>query len=246
MILQASNVTKSYGKVQKKNGFTLHIDSFEVQEGSFTAILGPNGSGKSTFLESVMNLIFAEEGAITLLGKDHKEKSSRREVSYLPENFSFPKKLTVRRMLQLFGDLSEPRQPDREPQISELAEAFNVDYLDKKMKNLSKGMRQTAALMHTFLGHRKFYILDEPFNGLDAVQKKAILDYIFSRKQRENISILITTHILSDIEKTCNKLYLIRGGSIINAATREEMRQQFGSVEEYYLSHFESKKPVQP
>jgi ABC-type multidrug transport system ATPase subunit len=246
MILQAHNVSKTYGNSLKKDRFTLHIDSFEVQEGSFTAVLGPNGSGKSTFLKTVMNLIFADKGTITLLGKDHKEKASRRNLSYLPENFSFPEKLTVRQMLHIYGDLSEPGQPDREAQINQLAEAFSVNYLDKKMKDLSKGMRQTAALMHTFLGHRTFYILDEPFNGLDAVKKKAILDYIFERRERENISILITTHILSDIEKTCDKLYLIRDGRIINAATREEMKQQFGSVEEYYLNHFESQKPVQP
>jgi ABC-type multidrug transport system ATPase subunit len=246
MILRASNVSKTYGNSLKRDKFTLHINSFEVQEGSFTAVLGPNGSGKSTFLKTVMNLIFADEGTIALLGKGHKDKSSRRNLSYLPENFSFPEKLTVRQMLHIFGDLSEPGQPDRERQINQLAEAFNVDYLDKKIKNLSKGMTQTAALMHTFLGHRTFYILDEPFNGLDAVKKKAILDYIFERRERDNISILITTHILSDIEKTCDKLYLIRDGSIINAATREEMKQQFGSVEEYYLNHFESKKPVQP
>jgi ABC-type multidrug transport system ATPase subunit len=246
MILQVQNLTKTYGNSRNKKNFTLHIDSFEVQEGSFTAILGPNGSGKSTFLKTVMNLIFADEGNITLLDKNYKDKTSRRELSFLPENFSFPEKLTVREILNIFGDLSEPGQPDRDTQIEQLAEAFNVDFLDKKMKNLSKGMTQTAALMHTFLGHRKFYILDEPFNGLDAVQKKAILTYIFERQQRENISILITTHILSDIEKTCDKLYLIRNGGIINSATRAEMKQQFGSVEEYYLNYFESKNPVQP
>jgi ABC-type multidrug transport system ATPase subunit len=245
MILQAKNVTKTYKGSRKKKGFTLHIDSFKVQEGSFTAILGPNGSGKSTFLKTVMNLIFANEGDITLLGKDHKDKTSRQDLSYLPENFSFPEKLTVRQMLHIFGDLSEPGQHDREAQINQLAAAFNVDYLDKKLKDLSKGMTQTAALMHTFLGNRKFYILDEPFNGLDAVQKKAILHYIFDRQQRENIAILITTHILSDIEKTCDKLYLIRNGEIINAATREEMKQQFGSVENYYLNYFEPKNPAQ-
>ncbi|HYW35118.1 MAG TPA: ABC transporter ATP-binding protein [Balneolaceae bacterium] len=245
MILQASNVSKTYGKTRKKGAFTLNIDSFEVPEGSFTAILGPNGSGKSTFLKLILNLRFVDQGSIKLFGESHTQKAARRKVSYLPENFSFPENFTVRQMLHLFQELDPDDDNNDDEQIEQLAKAFNVDYLDKRMKDLSKGMLQTAALMHTFLGHRQFYILDEPFNGLDAVQKKSIMDYIFDRQRRENISILITTHILSDIEKTCDNLHLIRDGAIIDSATKEEINNQFGSVEQYYLSYFESKNSVQ-
>jgi ABC-type multidrug transport system ATPase subunit len=178
------------------------------------------------------------------MGADHKHKEAREHVSYLPENFSFPENFTVKEMLHTFAELKNGSPSQLNSRIKELADAFNVNYLDKKIKNLSKGMTQTTALMHTFLSDDRFYILDEPFNGLDAVQKKAIMDYIFTLQEERNISILITTHILSDIDKTCDSLYLIKDGSIINAASKEEIQKQFGSVEEYYLNHFENKKAV--
>jgi len=241
MILKAQNVAKTYSS---RDDFSLQIDNFTIAEGSFTAMLGPNGSGKSTFLKIILDLLFADSGDITLLGTNHKNKLARDKVSYLPENFSFPKSFTVGEMLHAFADLKTSPPPNLDQCISDLAEAFNVDYLDKKMKGLSKGMRQTAALMNTFLYDDRFYILDEPFNGLDAVQKKAIMDYIFQQQEERNITVLITTHILSDIDKTCDTLHLIKDGSIINSASKAEIQEQFGNVEEYYLNHFESANPV--
>lgn len=241
MILKAQNVTKTF----KKSGgdqFRLQVDNIEIPEGSFTAILGPNGSGKSTFLKIILDLFFADSANISLMGTDHKQKEARSRVSYLPENFSFPDNFTVRQMLHSFAHLKDKPITNIERKIIDLAEAFNVDFLDKKIKTLSKGMTQTAALMHTFLADDQFYILDEPFNGLDAVQKKAIMDYIFALQNHRNISILITTHILSDIDKTCDSLYLIKNGSIINSATKADIQEEFTSVEDYYLSHFETQK----
>ncbi len=244
MVLQAKGISKTY-KSKKFEGFTLNINSLEIEEGSFAAILGPNGSGKSTFIKLVLDLLFLDEGQIELFGIDHKNKEARQKVSYLPENFSFPKKMTVKQMLKAFDEITPESKESIENRISTLAEAFNVDYLNKKIKDLSKGMRQMTALMYTFLGDARFYILDEPFNGLDAVKKKTVMEYIFDLQQNENITVLITTHILSDIEKTCDTIHLIRNGSIIQSATKEEINTQFDSVEEYYLNHFDTIKPVQ-
>lgn len=243
MVLKADNVSKTFNK-SGTDAFHLQIDNFEISEGSFTAMLGPNGSGKSTFLKIILDLLFADSGQITLMGKNHKEKESRAHVSYLPENFSFPENFTVEEMLRSFANLKPTAPAYLDSKITELADTFDVSYLDKKMKNLSKGMEQMAALMHTFLSDDKFYILDEPFNGLDAVKKKAVMDYIFRLQEEQNISILITTHILTDIEKTCDSLHLIKDGAIINSATKSQIRSQFGSVEKYYLNHFETNKPV--
>ncbi len=239
MVVEARNVSKTYKKSRKKQGFTLNIDSFKVHEGSFAAILGANGSGKTTFIKLILDLLHTDEGTIQLLGEDHKSKQARAGVSYLPENFKFPEKFTIRQMLKLYSNIGYSSYRNFNSRIDELAEVFQVDYLNKKIKDLSKGMRQNAALMHTFLGEQKFFILDEPFNGLDAVQKKRVLDYIFERQQRENISVLITTHILSDIEKTCDRLSLIRDGAIIHSATKETIHREFDSVEDYYLKHLD-------
>jgi len=240
MILKAKNVEKTF----RKSSFHLQIDHFKITEGNFTAVLGPNGSGKSTFIKIILDLLFADSGQITLLDSDHKNCKTRTEVSYLPEKFSFQDNFTVRQMLHAFADIKPPRLTTTDHKIDELASAFNVNFLDTKIKNLSKGMTQTTALMYTFLADDRLYILDEPFNGLDAVQKKAIMDYIFQLKEERNISILITTHILSDIDKTCDTLYLIKNGRLVNSATKAEIQQKFSSVEEYYLNHFENNQSV--
>lgn len=238
MILKATDVSKTY----RKSEFRLQVDTLQIEEGSFTAMLGPNGSGKTTFLKVILDLLFADSGQITLMGQNHKSKEARAQLSYLPENFSFPDNFTVKEMLRSFVGLKKSSVPHLDHKIAELAEAFNVNYLNKKIKNLSKGMAQTAALMHTFLGENRFYILDEPFNGLDAVQKKAIMDYMFNLQNEQDISILITTHILSDIDKTCDTLFLIKEGNIINSASKADIQEEFGSVEAYYLNHFESRQ----
>ncbi len=244
MVLKSEGISKTY-KSRKFEGFTLKIDSLQIKEGSFAAILGPNGSGKSTFIKLVLDLLFLDEGDIQLFGIAHKDKEARQKVSYLPENFSFPEKMTVKQMLKAFDELTPANNESIDNRISTLAEVFNANYLNKKIKDLSKGMRQTTALMYTFLGDARFYILDEPFNGLDAVQKKSVMEYIFELQQRENITVLITTHILSDIDKTCDTIHLIRGGGIIHSANKEKINKQFDSVEEYYLNHFDNIKPSQ-
>ncbi|NGP87501.1 ABC transporter ATP-binding protein [Fodinibius halophilus] len=242
MILKAENITKAYKS--SADAFRLKIDDFVIEEGSFTAILGPNGSGKSTFLKVILDLLFADTGHITLMGKSHKNKESRVKLSYLPENFSLPKNFTVREVLQSFAGLKKSPPENLDLRIEELADAFDVNYLDKKVKGLSKGMTQITALMNTFLSDDQFYILDEPFNGLDAVKKKGIMDYIFHLQDKRNISILITTHILSDIDKTCDHLHLIKDGQIIEEASKSELQDQFDTVESFYLHHFENKEPI--
>lgn len=237
--LKAENVVTGYsGGWRKKDSFRMKLDSLEIQSGNFTAVLGPNGSGKTTFIKTVLDLHFAESGTINLMGISHKQKESRELVSYLPEVYSFPEKLTVRKMLIEFGSITNKDKTDLNRRIEILAKALNVDFLSKKVKSLSKGMRQTAALMNTFLGDHQLYILDEPFNGLDAVQKKAVMDYLLLQKKERNISILITTHILPDIDKICDTIHLIKNGSIIKSSTRMEIEETHSSVEDFYIEHF--------
>jgi len=237
-ILTAEKVVKAYPKKGKSRSFRLEIDQFSIEQGSFTAILGPNGSGKTTFLKAILDLRFLSEGTIEINRIDHKDKLARKTVSYLPEVYSFPGDLSVKTMLLEFGSIEITDRDYLEKRITNLAHHLKAEFLDKKIKELSKGMRQTTALLHTFLTERKLYILDEPFNGLDAVQKKKVIDFLLELKKRENISVLITTHILPDIDKICDAIHLIREGSIFQSASNSQIAEKYGSVEQFYLEQF--------
>lgn len=186
-ILTAEKVVKAYSKNRKSRPFRLEIEQFNLEQGNFSAILGPNGSGKTTFLKAILDLRFLSEGYIQINGIDHRDKSARKAVSYLPEVFSFPDDVSVKTMLLDFGSIEITDREYLEDRITSLAQKLKADFLDKKIKELSKGMRQTTALLHTFLTERRLYILDEPFNGLDAVQKKVVMDFLLGLKERKNI-----------------------------------------------------------
>ncbi|MDZ7758581.1 ABC transporter ATP-binding protein [Rhodohalobacter sp.] len=237
-ILTAEKVVKAYSKNRKSRPFRLEIEQFNLEQGNFSAILGPNGSGKTTFLKAILDLRFLSEGYIQINGIDHRDKSARKAVSYLPEVFSFPDDVSVKTMLLDFGSIEITDREYLEDRITSLAQKLKADFLDKKIKELSKGMRQTTALLHTFLTERRLYILDEPFNGLDAVQKKVVMDFLLGLKEKEKISVLITTHILPDIDKICDTIHLIRDGNIFKSASNNHIAEKFGSVEQFYLEQF--------
>ncbi|MTI89547.1 MAG: ABC transporter ATP-binding protein [Balneolaceae bacterium] len=246
MIVTTNQLTKSYSKSRKKKAFTLNIEGLELAEGEFAAMLGPNGSGKSTFIKIMLGLVKPDAGTLNLMGYDFTQKEARQKVGYLPENFSFPKFLTVRKTMQVFGGINPPEGTSIDERIEQLASDLNIDYLDEKFGKLSKGMRQTAAIMHTLLGDHSFYILDEPLNGLDAVRKQHIISYLKYLREEKNISLLITTHILSDIEKLCDTIHLIKNGEIIHSASRQMIIEEHVSVEAYYLNYFQPQFGAQP
>lgn len=236
-ILKVNGAKKKYGK-PNKSGFNLSIDNFEIHKGESVALLGPNGSGKTTFLKVILDLLHLDRGYVEIFGLNHRKVNSRKMLGYLPENFSFPENFSLKEVLKVLGSIGKYNIDDIDQKIEKYSKKFGINYLDIKIKNLSKGMIQTGALLHTFLGNKSLYILDEPFNGLDVVQKDNFLNFLKEKKKEDNISFLVTTHTFSDIEKICDTIYLVSEGEFIDSKSKSEIIRSNYSLKEYYLSHF--------
>lgn len=235
-VLSCSNIYKRY----KTDKFELKIDQFDIQEGNTIALLGPNGSGKTTLLKLILDLISLDKGVIKILGESSTNKVARKDLAYLPEQVAYPSNFTAHQVLFYFSSINRNDFKRINDQIRKLAFVFRVDYLGKKIKNLSKGMVQTIGLLNTFLDSKKIYILDEPFNGLDAVQKENILGYM--RKEMDNATFLITTHVTHDIESIYDEAVIIKDGSIIEKKSKKDVMRENSSLQDYYLTYFRERE----
>lgn len=237
-VLSCKEVVKKYSR----NGFCLNVDEFSVTHKETRILLGPNGSGKTTFLKIITDLKQEDSGEILISGIPKSEKEARQHIAFLPEDFLFPANFTGRQVLFYYSSITRTDYGLLKKEIERVAGTFNIDYLDKRIKNCSKGMKQILGLLLTFLGpHKQLYILDEPFNGLDAVQKERALIFIQNLREKAQSSILITTHVQSDIEKIADRVTLVKDGVLSETLTREEIYSRFSSIEEFYLDRFRDK-----
>lgn len=240
MALRVNNVTKVLKNRNSHSlNFNLVIDELKIQTGEIFALLGPNGSGKTTFIKILLDLIFPETGNIELFGKNNKLKESRKSLGYLPEDFIFPTNYTFKDCLYYFGRMNKF---PKEKVISKIVEVSNKlmlnDIMFKKVKNLSKGMLQQLGLTNALINGDKLLILDEPFNGLDPVQKRNSMNILSELNDKHNITILFTSHILSDVEIFCKQIALIKNGRIIDNNSKKEILLKYQTVENYYFKYF--------
>lgn len=236
-ILECENIKKSYN-TNNENNFTLDIEELKIEKGKIYALLGPNGSGKTTFIKLILNLISLDSGNIKLLNTSHTDKYSRDGIAYLPENYVFPENFTFNEILYYYGNLRTGDKSKLKEEISYLAQNFDIEFLQDKLNSFSKGMKQIVGLLYSFIGDPELLILDEPFNGLDAVQKSKMIDYIKEKKINDEITVLITTHILSDIDKIADEVSLIKNGELISNKNIKTIESECTNVESFYLKHF--------
>lgn len=192
----------------------LHGVSFAVQEGEIFGFVGPNGSGKTTTLKVLMGLIRASSGSATLLGHDILLPLSRRHVGFLPENpypYTF---LTAREILDFYARLSGVGTRDRRDRIDALLARVGLeDAADARLSTYSKGMLQRAGVAQALVHDPSVVLMDEPMSGLDPIGRKDIRDIILGLKA-EGKTVLMNTHILTDVEMICDRVAIIVEGHI--------------------------------
>jgi len=215
-ILEMNNVTKKFGHFTALDGVNL-----EVKRGEVVGFIGPNGAGKSTSIRTILGIYQATEGQVSVFGKDAWKDSVEihKKISYVPGDVNLWPNLSGGEVIDLFIKLQGSKNTKKR---DELLERFNLDPA-KKCRTYSKGNRQKVALVAAFASNADLFILDEPTSGLDPLMEKVFHECVLDVKKAGK-SVLLSSHILSEVEKLCDKVSIIRNGKIIESGTLNELR----------------------
>ncbi|OUP25823.1 ABC transporter ATP-binding protein [Faecalibacterium sp. An192] len=220
-ILEVKDLTKQY------DGFTLDHVSFTVPGGCIMGLIGENGAGKSTTIKAILDLIHKDEGKVTFWGKDLAQAPEMKEdIGVVFDGISFYETLTPARVGRI---LSEAYKNWDDNLYKEYLHRFSLP-TDKEIKGLSKGMKAKLSIAAA-LGHRpKFLILDEATSGLDPVMRDDMLDVFLEFVQDEEHSILMSSHITTDLEKVADYITFIHQGQMMFCKSKDELRYRYGVV----------------
>jgi ABC-2 type transport system ATP-binding protein len=188
--------------------------SFEVRRGEIFGYLGPNGSGKTTTLKMLMGLVFPSRGRAEVLGRPVPDRRAKRRLGYLPESPYFYDYLTPEEFLDLVGALFDVKRAERRARADRLIERVGLSSArGRPLRKFSKGMLQRIGIAQSLMGEPELVVLDEPMTGLDPIGRKEIRDLMLDLK-REGRTVLYSTHILPDVEMTCDRVAMIFAGRI--------------------------------
>lgn len=218
-ILECRDLTKSYGKSARP---ALNHVNLKLMRGRIIGLLGPNGSGKTTLIKLANGLLSTKTGDILIDGKPVGIET-RRIVSYLPERNSLDLTMTVEACIQYFQDFFEDFDPNR---AYEMLRSLQIDP-QAKLKALSKGTREKVQLILVMSRRAQLYILDEPIGGVDPAARDYILQTII-RNYDENATVLISTHLIADIESILDDVVFLKDGQVVLYAPVDGIRQQNG------------------
>ena len=216
-ILEVKNLTKKFGDFSAVDNI-----SFDIHEGEVLGILGPNGAGKTTTIQMLLGVMDATVGEIKYFGKDFKKFRSQilKEINFASTYISLPWSFKVYEILDVFARLYEI--PNRKERIKKLLSAFKLDHLEKKSyNNLSAGEKTRLVLTKAFLNHPKIILLDEPTASLDPEIAIIVRDFLKLQKDEYNVSILLTSHNMSEVEELCDRVLILNHGKIVEQGTPE-------------------------
>lgn len=219
-MITISGLSKSYNGKKVVDNL-----SFTLQEGTLFALLGSNGAGKSTTIKMILSLVKKDEGTI--------EIPEDIFIGYSPETPYFPPFLTGMEVLSYYGALQKIPKKNLGEECSALLELVGLKDEKSRVKYYSKGMLQRLALAQALLGNPPVLILDEPCAGLDAMGRIEMIELIGELK-KQGKTILMNSHILSDIEKVCDKGIIIQKGKVMRTFTKEDLSPN-ASLEDIFI-----------
>jgi ABC-2 type transport system ATP-binding protein len=200
---------------------------FTVGEGELFGLLGPNGAGKTTSVKILLGLTRATAGTASVHGLPVSDPESRRRVGYLPEGHKIPGYLTARQTLSIFGRMSDMEKSDIASRTGDLLERLKLSqWIDVRVKKFSKGMTQRLGLACALIHKPDVLLLDEPTDGVDPVGRREIRDLLRDEAKANGTAVLLNSHLLSEIELTCDKVAVLRRGKVAAAGTIEELTRR--------------------
>jgi ABC-2 type transport system ATP-binding protein len=231
-MISFTSVTKHYGA---KNTPAVDDVSFSVNTGEFFALLGPNGAGKTTLVKMLLDFVRPTHGAIAVDGVVTRNPLSRCGVGYLPENIRIPPHLSGRRYLKRHAELSGMRPDEATAKINDVLETVGMKGKETAAaKTYSKGMLQRIGLAAALLTGPKLLVLDEPVSGLDPVGIRDVRRIMETVKQK-GATILLNSHLLSEVEKTCDAAAIINKGKIALAGRLADIVRDDETLEDVFM-----------
>jgi len=227
-ILKCEGLTKVYGSI-----YALNEVDLELPKGKIIGLLGPNGSGKTTFIKMAAGLLTPTRGEITIAGCPV-GTDTKAVVSYLPDKTYFNSWMKVSDCLDMFRDFYADFDRDA---AMEMLLKLDVDP-DRKLKTLSKGTAEKVQLVLVMSRKAQLYLLDEPIGGVDPAARDYILSTIIGNYDPE-ATVLISTHLISDVEKVLDEFIFLKDGKVAAYAPTENLREDMGkSIDEYFREVF--------
>jgi len=221
-ILEVKNLRKDF------KSFSLKDISFSLPPGYIMGFIGPNGAGKSTTIKLIMNLLKKDGGQINIFGKDHiqYEREIKDQIGFVYDQNYYYEELTVREMKRVIAPMYKSWD---ENLFKKYLKIFQLPE-NKKIKDLSKGMKMKFSLAIALSHEPKLLIMDEPTSGLDPIARSELLDILSDLMQDESKSIFFSTHITSDLDKVADYITFINDGEIILSAAKDDILDNFGII----------------
>jgi ABC-2 type transport system ATP-binding protein len=219
--IEVHGLRKQYGRIVALDGI-----SFAVQPGELFGLLGPNGAGKTTTVKILLGLTRPTAGGASVDGRPVSDPESRRRVGYLPEGHKIPGYLTARQALSIFGRMSGMDKAAIARRTDELLERVGLpQWRDVRVKKFSKGMTQRLGLACSLIHGPKVLLLDEPTDGVDPVGRREIRD-LLREEAKTGTAVLLNSHLLSEIELTCDRVAMLRRGKVAAEGTIDELTRK--------------------
>ena len=216
-VIVLNGLTKNYGKHRGINNL-----SFTVNKGEIFGFIGPNGAGKSTTIRTLMGLIRPTGGNATIFGLDCQTKASviAKDLSYLPSEDSYYENMKVHELLQYTADLYKM---NCQTKMHELAERLHLD-LSRRIADLSLGNRKKVVIVSALMTSPKLVIMDEPTSGLDPLIQQAFYE-ILQEENSKGTTIFLSSHVLSEVQKLCDRVAILKEGKLIGVQFIKELRE---------------------
>ena len=231
-MIEVKNITKKYGSFTAVDNI-----SFKIEEGEIIGLLGPNGAGKSTTMNMITGYIEPTEGEIKVEGYDisKKPKKAKAQIGYMPEGVPLYSDLTVKEFVTYMAELKKVDRKTRKEKVEKIIEQTGLKDVEKKLtRNLSRGYKQRVSMAAALVGEPKILILDEPTVGLDPKQITEIRSLI--KELGKTHTIILSSHILSEVSQICNKVIIINKGKIVAIDTPENLEKKVESNNTTYVT----------
>ncbi|MFX1301932.1 MAG: ABC transporter ATP-binding protein [Promethearchaeota archaeon] len=224
ILINCINLSKQYGYF-----FALKNNSFNIKKGTIFGIAGANGAGKTTLIKILSGLVKPTLGSVEIGGMNYEDNSTiiHQNIGITTDESFLYEELTIFENLKFYCNLHlifEKREIKQK--IDELVEKFNLtDWINEPVKNLSHGMKQKVELIRTVIHSPMILFLDEPFSGLDYVATDKLIKFIKEKNQKNNVTIILTTHKIELFQQICNDLIILRKGKIVKTIKDKEFNE---------------------